>query len=344
MNLREQYLPYKHLIAEILKDKSPGAETIINKLDEVGSQSEFRTFPYEVLTGSGNMDVIVNEQDCDFRFDYSKVYWNSRLNTEHSRLVKKFNEGEAVCDVMAGVGPFAMPAGKKRIFVWANDLNPHGYESMVGGIQRNKVGRFVKPFNMDGRKFIRFAAEELHKSPPAEVTIKAKVPRHEQKRMQKEQSKSDQPSNSPHPQSPSRKSPRSKSPKPEDKVTLTCPRTFDHFVMNLPATAIEFLDAFIGVYTGQESLFHPHTNRKLPMIHVYCFSTHSEEEHVEHVDICNRISEQIGFTISPEDRVGGSGNEDRELEIHNVRLVSPKKQMFCASFRLPEEVAFAKRT
>lgn len=340
MNLREQYFPYKYLIAEVLKDKSARVETVINKLDVIGAENEYRTFDYEVLAGSGDMNVVVDDQDCDFRFDYSKVYWNSRLNTEHTRLNQKFNEGEAVCDVMAGVGPFAIPAGKKRIFVWANDLNPHGYESMVSGIQRNKVGQFVTPFNMDGREFIRYATDELLKNPPAPVTIKAKISRGEAKRL-REQSNVDQSATSPPAQSPPQKAQRSASPR--SKI-ITCPSTFDHFVMNLPAIAIEFLDAFIGLYAGEESLFYPNTNRNLPMIHVYCFSTHSKDESIEHKDICNRISERIGFTISPEDRAGGSGDEERELEIHNVRLVAPNKQMFCASFRLPEEVAFAKKT
>jgi tRNA (guanine37-N1)-methyltransferase len=62
----------------------------------------------------------------------------------------------------------------------------------------------------------------------------------------------------------------------------------------------------------------------------------------DHKDICERVSERIGFTITPEDRVGGTGNPAIELDIFNVRLVSPKKQMFCASFRIPPEVAFRK--
>lgn len=285
------------------------------------------------------MEVVVDEQDCEHRFDYSKVYWNSRLNTEHTRLTRKFNQGEAVCDVMAGVGPFAIPAGKKGIFVWANDLNPHSYDSMLSGIGRNKVGRLVTPFNMDGRKFIQYAADELRRSPYRPVTIRGNVSLQDEKRLRR-QFKTGQSTSSP----PARfKIPKPESPKPWEK-TITCPPTFDHFVMNLPGTAIEFLDAFVGVYADQESLFHPNTNRRLPMIHVYCFSSHSKEIRIEHEDICRRISERIGFTISPEDRAGGSGDEKRELEIHNVRLVAPNKQMFCASFRLPEEVAFAKKT
>lgn len=85
------------------------------------------------------MNVEISEGNCTFKFDYSKVYWNSRLQTEHKRLVDSFNPGEVVCDVMAGVGPFAVPAGKKGVFVWANDLNPDSIASMRDAITRNKV-------------------------------------------------------------------------------------------------------------------------------------------------------------------------------------------------------------
>ena len=139
LNLREQYLPLKNLIAEIILDKNPQIRTVINKIDEVGEHSEFRTFNFEVLAGERNTNVEVHESNCVFNFDYSKVYWNSRLETEHKRLINKFEPGQAICDVMAGVGPFAIPAGKKRCFVWANDLNPHSYTCLQDAVVRNKV-------------------------------------------------------------------------------------------------------------------------------------------------------------------------------------------------------------
>lgn len=104
--------------------------------------------------------------------------------------------------------------------------------------------------------------------------------------------------------------------------------------MNLPATAIEFLHSFDGLYHGHEDLFEPKTEIKLPMVHVHCFSTKSDDNVKEGLEICERISKELRVTVKP---------DDKEMTIHEVRDVAPKKRMFCASFRLPREVAFRNR-
>ena len=80
-----------------------------------------------------------SQHDCRFRFDFSKVYWNSRLQTEHARLVDSFNVQDVVCDAFAGVGPFAIPAGKKGCGVMASDLNPASAEALTENAKLNKV-------------------------------------------------------------------------------------------------------------------------------------------------------------------------------------------------------------
>ncbi len=71
------------------------------------------------------------------------------------------------------------------------------------------------------------------------------------------------------------------------------------------------------------------------MVHVHCFSTKSEDNVKEGVEICQRITERLGYEVKP---------GDEELVIYEVRDVAPKKRMFCASFRLPREVAFRSRS
>lgn len=139
LNLRDQHLPYKMLLAEVLVDKNQHIKTVINKTSDVGTDDQFRTFPYEVLAGPGDLMVELVENGCTFKFDYGTVYWNSRLEKEHTRLMSLFKPGEVVCDLMAGIGPFAVPAGKKGVFVWANDYNPESYKYLKDAIAKNKV-------------------------------------------------------------------------------------------------------------------------------------------------------------------------------------------------------------
>lgn len=300
------------MIGEVLLDKNPTVTTVINKTLDVGVESVFRTFPYEVLAGPDDLDVTVHEAQCEFRFNFGKVYWNTRLGTEHARLFELFQEGEAVCDVMAGVGPFAVPAGKRKVFVHANDLNPDSFASLQDAIKRNKVDAFVTASCEDGRVFIRRATKQLAMDPRS-VTLpsKIKIPR----------SASD-----------AEKEALKKAAEQSTK-TLDEPCAFSHYVMNLPASAIEFLDAFRGTYQGREAEFKPHTTNKLPLIHLYLFQAKYEDEEQELDEICQRISTHLGSPVTRDD-------PELEMSIRYVRLVAPKKKMFCASFRIPAAVAF----
>jgi hypothetical protein len=54
------------------------------------------------------------------------VYWNSRLEAEHHRLVSSFEPCQVVADIMAGIGPFAVPAGQRGCKV-RGDAAPDSY-------------------------------------------------------------------------------------------------------------------------------------------------------------------------------------------------------------------------
>lgn len=79
--------------------------------------------------GENNFETEVFQHGVCFKLDYSRVFWNSRLEYEHSRLVSKyFRPGQVVIDVMAGIGPFVVPAAKADCRVLANDLNPDSFK------------------------------------------------------------------------------------------------------------------------------------------------------------------------------------------------------------------------
>ncbi|CAG8443503.1 4116_t:CDS:10 [Diversispora eburnea] len=289
MNLRDEFLPWKYIIGQVILDKNPKITTVVNKTDII--DSTYRCFNMEILGGENNLMAEVKESNCRFRFDFSQVYWNSRLNTEHERLIKMFKKGNYICDVFAGVGPFAIPAAKKGCIVYANDLNPASYKYLAENISLNKANDKIYPYNLDGRHFIKKAVQDL------EITF------------------------------------NNSNEKNEKNVTVTVAdstcletstinfQTFDHFIMNLPATAIEFLDSFRGLYKGKESLFEA-SSMDLPMIHCHCFSKSETPE-----------KELLEDSLSPE-----------SYKIHFVRQVAPNKNMFCFSFRLSRAVAFSQES
>ncbi|EJK76453.1 hypothetical protein THAOC_01787, partial [Thalassiosira oceanica] len=178
----------------------------------------------------GIMEVEVREHGCRFALDFARVYFNSRLSGEHSRLVREIvRDAEAarqrsseggggkkrpcvVADVMAGVGPFAVPLTSPAaghfdpssvdIVCHANDLNPVSHEYLCRNAKLNRCySDKLLTYNLDGREFIRRMSDE--------------------------------------------------------RVDV------DHFIMNLPASAPEFLDAF----RGYDFLHRDRT----PRVHVHCF-------------------------------------------------------------------------
>lgn len=252
---------------------SPQIKTVVNKTNTI--HDVFRFFKMEVIAGENNFQTSVKQDGCVFEFDFSKVYWNSRLQTEHSRLVELFDSNDVVCDMFAGVGPFAIPAANKGCTVYANDLNPASYQALQKNIKLNRVENRVHPFNMDGREFMKKMVQwsSLSLIPPSEQSTKL-----------------------------------------EGQKIL---KPFTQVIMNLPASAVDFLDVFHGLYSI-------HRHMTLPRIHCYCFSKSQSPLK----DAQEQVEQKLGSSIAG------------QCIVHCVRDVAPKKVMVCVSFNLPECVAF----
>lgn len=117
------------------------------------------------------METEVKQYGATFKLDYGLVYWNSRLEHEHIRLISLFKEGDVICDMFCGIGPFAIPAAQKGCFVYSNDLNPDSIKYLKINMKINKVEQFVKAYNMDAREFMK----EIVKVPPGEEKMEPQV-------------------------------------------------------------------------------------------------------------------------------------------------------------------------
>jgi tRNA (guanine37-N1)-methyltransferase len=120
--------------------------------------------------------------------------------------------------------------------------------------------------------------------------------------------------------------------------------------MNLPASAVSFLDAFQGACSD------PRWQGHMPTVNVYTFSRGDEDDAGGHTvamssEHCCKMkpgpgSSHVTLVCSAgvQQRVEHAlgGPLDTEPRIHFVREVAPNKRMLCVSFRLPEAVATAK--
>ncbi|KAK8849734.1 hypothetical protein IAR55_005069 [Kwoniella newhampshirensis] len=337
MNLREEWLPYRRVIGQVILDKNPGLRTVVNKLDTIHAQ--YRYFDMEVIAGDQDYITSVNESNCIFTFDFSRVYWNSRLHGEHDRLISLFAPQSIVADVMAGVGPFVVPAAKRGAYVLGNDLNPEGVKWMRENRLKNHVEETLRVFEMDGHNFISFAVFEAWENPFKPSTTMSKNElrkRQKEARKERERLQADPSSAVPPPQviSSPIDSPIAVADTPS---TTPVSRTISHFIMNLPDSALSFLGAYSGCYTPLLSLesFTSIYGQKgegveMPIIHCYCFTREIEREKAE-PDILQRASEYLSYDLTP--NVEG-------YNLHHVRSVAPNKDMYCLEFRLPREIAF----
>ncbi|EIE26693.1 hypothetical protein COCSUDRAFT_12364 [Coccomyxa subellipsoidea C-169] len=265
MNLRDELLPFKNVIGQVLLDKNPSIRTIVNKVGTI--ENEYRVFRMEVIAGDSDLDTEVKQHKARFRLNYGEVYWNSRLEQEHKRLVDTFRPGQVVVDMMAGIGPFAVPAAQKGCKVYANDLNPRSYHYMTVNTKLNKVENLVKASCMDAREFVRSLCNPDHSTAR------------------------------------------------DGQGGLI----FHHAILNLPATAVEFLDVFNGCFNQQRW-------KDVPLPHVHCYTFAKNEE--TDADIKARAETALGGALT-------SG-----CQVHLVRDVAPNKRMFCLSFQVPEAIAF----
>mmetsp|Transcript_30426 Transcript_30426/g.64416 ORF Transcript_30426/g.64416 Transcript_30426/m.64416 type:complete len:622 (+) Transcript_30426:40-1905(+) len=353
VNLRDESLPYKYLIGRAILDKNrPKIKMVVNKIGNI--ENEFRTFPMEVLSGEGLeeeklklveglcssggavagedgaedkteeassqsvqvkigpqhqklMEVEVKEHGCRFHLDFARVYFNSRLQGEHDRLVQEIvqdarkvaatatddekKKGCIVADAMGGVGPFAVPLTsanaphyhKTKVTCYANDLNPVSYEYLKKNAKLNRCfSDRLMMYNLDAREFIHKMNEE--------------------------------------------------------KVDV------DHFIMNLPQLAPEFLDAFRGWKfhsddndTSATPVTASTEKRKRPMIHVHCFDEKARTPK-EIIRVERQVQQRCETALGCPDCLSPASCAENEFRVHVVRDVGPRKNMLCVSFRLPLEV------
>jgi tRNA (guanine37-N1)-methyltransferase len=126
-------------------------KTVLLKVGPV--EGRFRTRRLAYLAGVRRYVVEYRENGCTFRFDPRKTFFSSRLSFERSRILSLAKDGEDVCVMFAGAGPFAIELAKKfkNSTVTAIEENPASVRYMKENIVLNRLKNVI-PVKGDVKK------------------------------------------------------------------------------------------------------------------------------------------------------------------------------------------------
>jgi tRNA (guanine37-N1)-methyltransferase len=330
-------------------------------VSQVGSiVSKFRTFDLEVLAGDSNLDVELIESGITFKFTYGAVYWNSKLQHEHARVLELLQPGDFVVDLFAGVGPFAVPAAKHRgCTVVANDLNPRSAEALeaaawgcdlpVAKLTETRIESSAPPSSPMRKKLRRRRSGEKSRKGRLEGAVDPSSSRSTRPKLQEV-------SESCAKLAPFLPTTSSVTVGNLDAAACVAacaalafdgdsasgrsgPRAPDHVLMNLPAMAVSFLHALAPwrplisspeasetregtSSSGVRQVAATHSTR----VHCYTFSTAEDPG----PDAVAQVERGLGDIMPGElDAIGCLAY------VHLVRSTAPGKTMVCVGFDLP---------
>ncbi len=278
-----------------------------------------------MLAGKDNYEVCLKEGNCKFEFDIRKVYWCSKLATERDRMLKEIKPGEVLCDAFCGIGPLSVRLAKQDF------SNCESYNNKTNKEVKIKESNFNQKNKEAKKKTNKVLANDLNPDCYYYLTKNVKLNKLNEKdddvniycfnmdarefiksciNQLKSNSSQEEESNF-------------------DGKFPNKPLKVDIIYMNLPKDALEFLDVFKGLFNGCKPEFYEKGKNNLPIVYVYCFAKEISAKQ----EIIERMRKSLDYE---------GFNESHIIKIHNIKDVSPKKFMFCVSFRIPEEIGFYK--
>jgi tRNA (guanine37-N1)-methyltransferase len=359
VNIRDEVLPYKQVIGQVILDKNyPQIKTVVNKLGQISN--EYRTFPLEVIAGQQDLHVSLKESGANFSFNFADVYWNSRLQMEHKRVIDLIRARSAtsveplvVADMMAGIGPFAVPLAMpfsdvQKDSTKKNECEEDGSAGQGKREADSTAKKGKKQQQQQRNPSIQVHANDLNPASYAAMLHNAKINKikHVEPKISGDDVDCTDEVGSDAPL----------------LVYNQCGRAFlralvahtrvlpNEILMNLPANATDFLDSMVGLAVlagvkkeGETHASGSHGGRTarpvMPRVHVYGFS--SADDPI--ADMAERACGRMGCSIAALGVRDTSSNvaSPGKWTGHLVRDVAPKKLMICLSFFVPEEVAYA---
>ncbi|MCS7140244.1 MAG: class I SAM-dependent methyltransferase family protein [Candidatus Nezhaarchaeota archaeon] len=153
VELPDELLRHEELVAKAILSVHRNVKSVYAKVGAV--EGDFRIRPLKLIGGEDKSVTIHKEHGAKLYVDVRGVFFSPRLSTERIRITSQVRDGESILDMFSGVGPFAIQVAlKRKVLVYAIELNPIAYECLVKNISLNRLQGKVIPFFGDARKVV----------------------------------------------------------------------------------------------------------------------------------------------------------------------------------------------
>ena len=127
---------YSSKAEEILKTR----KSIRTVYLDMGVKGDHRKRTLELLAGEDLPETLYRENGITLRVNVRKAYFSPRLATERLLISSRIRNGEYVCDMFSGIGPFSISIAKNAMVrVVAIDSNCDAVEILRENIKINRL-------------------------------------------------------------------------------------------------------------------------------------------------------------------------------------------------------------
>ena len=129
------------LVAQAILNLHKSINVVAKRVSPV--EGVYRTRKLKILAGENRTETIHKENECRYKLDPGKVYFNPRLAAERHRVAAQVDQSgsEEILDIFAGVGSFTIQLAKRapQSHVTAMDINPDAIRYLQENIALNGV-------------------------------------------------------------------------------------------------------------------------------------------------------------------------------------------------------------
>ncbi|MHA1111953.1 MAG: class I SAM-dependent methyltransferase [Promethearchaeota archaeon] len=144
LNLKADLYDYKNEICKATMELLPKTSAVWIRTGIISGQFR-KPEGLEHVVGSTVTEVIHNENNIRYKFDFTKIMFAKGNITERRYLPQLVKPGEIIVDMFAGIGYFSLGIAKyaepKQIF--SIELNPVSFKYLEENVRINKLDKII---------------------------------------------------------------------------------------------------------------------------------------------------------------------------------------------------------